>query len=109
MIKRVMIILCLSLSFQWSWAQLCDFSESSSPIHGNAIKTYVNADGSLFQNLSKGGFYAPFDSRALRLFPNPNQGHFNIELPNEEVHQLQIFDALGQMVYQKQLVKSILG
>ncbi|MEM6347023.1 MAG: Ig-like domain-containing protein [Bacteroidota bacterium] len=41
----------------------------------------------------------------IRLFPNPNQGSFKVEIPplNEAV-EMKIFDAMGKMISQKRLV-----
>ena len=37
----------------------------------------------------------------ITLFPNPNNGTFELEFPNEKIIQLQVFDVSGKMIWQK--------
>lgn len=37
----------------------------------------------------------------ISLFPNPNNGSFELDFPNEKISQLQVFDVSGKLVWEK--------
>lgn len=43
---------------------------------------------------------------AIRIYPNPSNGIFYVELNTDEAVALEIFDAIGNLVYQKKYYKS---
>lgn len=46
-----------------------------------------------------------FDAFGMVLFPNPNNGSFNIKLPHDnEKYSLEVFDVLGQIVHHQKVV-----
>jgi len=50
------------------------------------------------QNLMNAGALG-IDGIELSLYPNPNNGSFNVSLPTDEIFQTRIFDAQGRVVF----------
>jgi len=41
------------------------------------------------------------ENESIEVFPNPNQGNFQIEIQNVKMNQMRIFNSLGQLILQK--------
>jgi hypothetical protein len=69
------------------------FADSAGCISAAAQCTEVNL------NVGLGGAEAL--AGGVRVFPNPNSGHFSVELELEGLVSMQVFDAAGRMVHQE--------
>ncbi len=57
------------------------------------------------QDLFPCGFASSNDDidfgKNISLFPNPNNGTFELEFPNEKISKMQVFDVSGKMIWEK--------
>jgi len=88
----------------------CVFNEQTTTIDNDTVAhmnyfvgNYVNGPNSICSTYGLGEEKFLLPKNQLLVYPNPTSGQFTVQLPNETIHTIQLYDLNGRLVYSEKL------